>query len=169
VIKGGLRTLGGLERRFQIKGETGGVLILDDYGHHPSEIIATLKTAKESWPERRLIVVFQPHRFSRTQALYDRFVLSFNEADVLVVTDIYSAGERPIGGVAAQDLAGGIKAHGHKEVHYCAHHEGVLSTLLAVVRPGDVLLTLGAGDVYRIGDAFLKRYPGEGGSSLEFP
>ena len=101
VIKEGLRNLGGLERRFQIKGEKKDVLVLDDYGHHPTEIVATLKTAKECWPERRLVVVFQPHRFTRTSALYDRFAISFNEADILIVTPIYSAGETAMGGVTS--------------------------------------------------------------------
>ncbi|MBK5101174.1 MAG: UDP-N-acetylmuramate--L-alanine ligase, partial [Desulfobacteraceae bacterium] len=102
VIKRGLENLGGLARRFQVKGERGGVLVLDDYGHHPTEIVATLRTAKECWPERRLVVSFQPHRYSRTKALCDRFVISFNESDVLIVAPIFSAGENAIEGVNAE-------------------------------------------------------------------
>ena len=155
VIKRGLENLGGLARRFQVKGERGGVLVLDDYGHHPTEIVATLRTAKECWPERRLVVSFQPHRYSRTKALCDRFVISFNESDVLIVAPIFSAGENAIEGVNAEMLSRGIKEHGHKEVTFCESQEQVLPTLLSVVRPGDVVMTLGAGDIYRTGEKLL--------------
>ena len=92
VIKKGLKSLGGLARRFQVKGEQKDILVLDDYGHHPTEIIATLKTIKECWPDRRLVVAFQPHRYTRTQALFDRFVISFNDADILIVAPIFPRG-----------------------------------------------------------------------------
>ena len=157
VIREGLRSLGGLERRFHVKGQKGDILVLDDYGHHPTEIVATLKTAKECWPERRLVVAFQPHRYTRTKAVFDRFVISFNEADVLVVTSIYSAGEDPIDGVTGEGLAQGIKEHGHKEVIFCPQEEEVLSTLLSVIRPGDLVITLGAGNIYGVGDRLLER------------
>jgi UDP-N-acetylmuramate--alanine ligase len=155
VIKKGLKNLGGLARRFQVKGERGGVLVLDDYGHHPTEIVATLRTAKECWPERRLVVSFQPHRYSRTKTLCDRFVISFNESDVLIVAPIFPAGENAIEGVNSEMLSQGIKEHGHKEVIFCESQEQVLPTLLSVVRPGDVLMTLGAGDIYRVGEKLL--------------
>jgi len=157
VIREGLRSLGGLERRFHVKGEKGDIVVLDDYGHHPTEIMATLKTARECWPERRLVVAFQPHRYTRTQAVFDRFVISFNEADVLVVTSIYSAGENAIDGVTGERLAQGIKEHGHKEVIFCHQEEEVLSTILSVVRPGDLVITLGAGNIYGVGDRLLER------------
>ncbi len=157
VIREGLKSLGGLERRFHIKGQKGDILVLDDYGHHPTEIMATLKTAKECWPERRLVVAFQPHRYTRTRAVFDRFVISFNEADVLVVTSIYSAGESPINGVTGEGLAQGIKDHGHKEVIFCQKEEDVLSTILSVARPGDLVMTLGAGNINRVGDRLLER------------
>ena len=157
VIREGLRSLGGLERRFHVKGEKGGIVVMDDYGHHPTEIMATLKTARECWPERRLVVAFQPHRYTRTQAVFDRFVISFNEADVLVVTSIYSAGENAIDGVTGERLAQGIKEHGHKEVIFCHQEEEVLSTILSVVRPGDLVITLGAGNIYGVGDRLLER------------
>jgi len=157
VIREGLRSLGGLERRFHVKGEKGDIVVLDDYGHHPTEIMATLKTARECWPERRLVVAFQPHRYTRTQAVFDRFVISFNEADVLVVTSIYSAGESAIDGVTGERLAQGIKEHGHKEVIFCHQEEEVLSTILSVVRPGDLVITLGAGNIYGVGDRLLER------------
>ncbi|RLB31235.1 MAG: UDP-N-acetylmuramate--L-alanine ligase [Deltaproteobacteria bacterium] len=167
VIREGLRHLGGLARRFQVKGEAGGVLVLDDYGHHPSEIIPTLKTARTCWPERRLVVVFQPHRYTRTRALFDRFVLAFNEADVLIVAPIYEAGERPIQGVSSERLAQGIKEHGHKGVHLCGSREEVALLLESTIRPGDVVMTLGAGNIHEEGEALLRsleRFGGRTGS-----
>ncbi|MBU4426108.1 MAG: UDP-N-acetylmuramate--L-alanine ligase [Proteobacteria bacterium] len=157
VIKEGLKNLGGLARRFQLKGEKGDILVLDDYGHHPTEITATLKTAKECWPERRMIVVFQPHRYTRTEALFDRFVISFNEADVLIVTPIFSAGETAIDGVTAEWLSQGIKEHGHKDVIFSPTQEDALSTLLSILRPGDLVITLGAGDIHRLGTSLLDK------------
>ncbi len=157
VIKEGLKNLGGLARRFQLKGEKRDILVLDDYGHHPTEIAATLKTAKECWPERRLIVVFQPHRYTRTEALFDRFVISFNEADVLIVTPIFSAGETAIDGVTGEWLSRGIKEHGHKDVIFSPTQEDALSTLLSILRPGDLVITLGAGDIHRLGARLLDK------------
>lgn len=156
-IKKGLKDLGGLARRFQMKGERGGITVLDDYGHHPTEIAATLKAAKECWPERRLVVLFQPHRFSRTKLLFDRFVISFNHADILLLAPIYAAGENPIEGVNTEWLYQGIKGHGHKEVFLCENQDDILSRLEGLIKPGDVVMTLGAGDVYRLGEAFLKK------------
>ena len=155
-IKKGLRNLGGLARRFQIKGERRGVLVMDDYGHHPTEIAATLETARGCWPERRLIVVFQPHRFTRTKALYERFVTSFNDADILVVAPLYPAGESPMEGVDSEWLYRGIKEHGHKDVVLCESQEQILEILERTAEPGDVVLTLGAGNIHRVGDALLK-------------
>jgi UDP-N-acetylmuramate--alanine ligase len=157
AVQEGLKTLGGLARRFQQKGEERGVMLVDDYGHHPTEISATLETAKDCWPERRLVVVFQPHRYSRTKALYDRFTMSFNQADVLILAPIYSAGELPISGVDADWLCRGIKEHGHREVTVCGSKNEILQTLLGLTKPGDLVLTLGAGDIYRVGEELLKR------------
>ena len=157
VIKEGLKNLGGLARRFQRKGEKRNILVLDDYGHHPTEITATLKTAKECWPERRIIVVFQPHRYTRTEALFDRFVISFNEADVLLVTSIFSAGEAAIDGVTGEWLSRGIKEHGHKDVIFSPTQEDALATLLSILRPGDLVITLGAGDIHRLGPRLLDK------------
>ncbi len=157
VIKEGLKNLGGLARRFQLKGEKRDILVLDDYGHHPTEITATLKTAKECWPERRLIVVFQPHRYTRTEALFDRFVISFNEADVLIVPPIFPAGETAIDGVTGEWLSRGIKEHGHKDVIFSSTQEDALSTLLSILRPGDLVITLGAGDIHRLGVKLLDK------------
>jgi UDP-N-acetylmuramate--alanine ligase len=156
-IKEGLKSLGGLARRFQIKGEKGGILLVDDYGHHPTEISAVLETAKECWPEKRLVVVFQPHRFTRTEALYDRFTISFNQADLLILAPIYAAGESPLEGVDSEWLYQGIKEHGHREVNLCHSQDEILQLLLRVITSGDLVMTLGAGDIYHVGEELLKR------------
>ncbi|RLB42523.1 MAG: UDP-N-acetylmuramate--L-alanine ligase [Deltaproteobacteria bacterium] len=156
VIKEGLKDLGVLGRRFQIKGNEAGVTVMDDYGHHPTEIQATLNTARECWPDKRLVVVFQPHRYTRTKDLYDRFVKSFNQADVLVLTPIYPAGEDPLDGVDAQWLAKGIKEHGHKDVTTVGNNEAAVAELVRKVKKGDMVITLGAGDVYKVGERLLE-------------
>jgi UDP-N-acetylmuramate--alanine ligase len=162
-IKKGLHTLGGLERRFQVKGTENDIIVLDDYGHHPTEICATLAAARECWPERRLVVIFQPHRYSRTKALYDRFVMSFNDADVLILAPIYAASEAPLEGVDTGWLYRGIKEHGHKEVIHCVNRQDLLQVALAHLAPGDVAMTLGAGDIHDVGEALLKRLKVKGG------
>ncbi len=150
-IRAGLENLGGLKRRFEIRDEKDGILVLDDYGHHPTEIVATLSTAKECWPERRLVVIFQPHRYTRVRDSYDQFVISFNQADLLIITPIYGAGEEPIPGVDSDSIYQGIRDHGHRAVHLCACKEEAVSLLLKETREGDVVLTLGAGDVHLVG------------------
>jgi len=154
-IRKGLENLGGLERRFQVKGEKNGIILVDDYGHHPAEIAATLATAKECWPENRLVVIFQPHRYTRTRALYDRFVISFNQADLLIIAPIYPAGEKPIEGIDANWLYRGIKGHGHKDVYLGSNQDDILAILSSTVKKGDTVVTLGAGDIYRVGDEFF--------------
>jgi UDP-N-acetylmuramate--alanine ligase len=152
-----LREIEGVQRRLEVKGSTqSGVTVVDDYGHHPTEIKSTLQAVRQSWPDRRLIVVFQPHRYSRTKALFDDFTRSFYQADSLVVLPIYSAGEVPLKGVSSQDLYEGIRLHGHKDVVFENDPKGALSHLRNLVEPGDILLTLGAGDVWKVGEAFLK-------------
>ncbi len=156
VIREGLTALGGLARRLQIKGEEKSILFMDDYGHHPTEIMATLRTVKACWPEKRLIVAFQPHRYTRTQALLERFVISFNDADVLVVTPIYPAGEAPIENITSENLVRGIREHGHREVILCSDQNTVIPTLEKLAVPGDLVLTLGAGDIHREGEGLMK-------------
>jgi len=156
VIREGLRALGGLARRFQVKGEKGGILLLDDYGHHPTEILATLRTVKECWTDRRLVVAFQPHRYTRTRALLDRFAIAFNDADILVVAPIYPAGERPIEGVTAEGLAQRVREHGHKEVIHCPRQEDIVPVLRDLLRPGDLIMTLGAGNIHQEGDRLFE-------------
>jgi UDP-N-acetylmuramate--alanine ligase len=147
----------GVQRRFQIRGEAQGVLVVDDYGHHPAEIRATLAAAKAGF-DRRVITVFQPHRYTRTQYLRKEFLTAFYQSDVLVVMDIYPAGEAPIPGVHARDLADGIAAHGHREVIYMdGDRDGIVRYLCESTRSGDLVLTLGAGDVGQLGAEFLAR------------
>jgi len=155
VIKSALETLGGVQRRLEIKGEIAGFTILDDYGHHPTEIKTTLQALKESWPDRRIVVAFQPHRYTRTQALFDEFTRAFYQSDLLVVLPIYPAGEKNIPEVDGPVLCEGIKAHGHKEVHYRKDFAAAIRLLKKVLKSGDILLTLGAGDVWKIGTQIL--------------
>ncbi len=145
----------GADRRFQLKGEAGGIMVIDDYGHHPVEILATLSAAKKGWG-RRTVVVFQPHRYSRVQALLTEFARAFYDADLLVVTDIYPAGEKPIQGVDAEAMARAIKEHGHKNVSVVRDLESVPAWLVSQAREGDMVITLGAGSVHRAGDRFLE-------------
>jgi UDP-N-acetylmuramate--alanine ligase len=156
-IRQGLKELCGPDRRFQVKGEKADIIVVDDYGHHPTEIEATLETAKTSWPDRRLAVVFQPHRYSRTRDLYDRFVKCFDQADLLIVTPIYSAGESMIEGVDSEWLYQGIKDHGHKDVILCKDLAEIQSLLAEKVRPGDTVITMGAGNIYKAGNDLLER------------
>ena len=147
----------GVQRRFQVRGEVGGVLVVDDYGHHPAEIRATLAAAKAGF-DRRVLTVFQPHRYTRTQHLMQDFFTAFYQSDVLLVMDIYPAGEAPLPGVHARGLAEGIAAHGHREVHYMdGDRQGILDFLCEDTRPGDLVLTLGAGDVGQLGAELLAR------------
>lgn len=143
------------DRRFQFKGEEAGVLVVDDYGHHPTEIKATLAAAKIGSAGRRIVVLFQPHRYTRTQDLMEEFARSFNNADVLFVTDIYAASEDPIPGINAEVLTEAIKRYGHKNAQYIGPLEGAPEILSEHLREGDMLITLGAGTVNRAGDKVL--------------
>jgi UDP-N-acetylmuramate--alanine ligase len=157
TIQRALAGFAGVQRRFQVRGSAGGVTVVDDYGHHPAEIRATLAAAKAGF-DCRVVTVFQPHRYTRTHHLRQEFLTAFNQADVLIVLDIYPAGEPPIPGVTAEDLAEGIRAHGHRNVIYLGSDRArVLDHLVDVTRPGDLVLTLGAGDVSQLGPELLKR------------
>src|SRR5262252_6581926 len=155
TIARALSEFSGAERRFQFKGEEQGVTVVDDYGHHPTEIKATLSAARIGAPSRRIVVLFQPHRYSRTNDLMDEFASAFNNADMLLVTDIYAASETPIEGVDAEVLSGRIKSYGHKNAEYVGALEGAAEQLLTTVREGDLVITLGAGSVHRSGDQLL--------------
>jgi UDP-N-acetylmuramate--alanine ligase len=156
IVRQALGSFSGVQRRFQIKGEWDGVMVVDDYGHHPTEIKATLSAAKSGWG-RRTVVVFQPHRYSRTRDLFKEFLTAFNQADVLFLIGIYPAGEDPIPGVNVQGLYEGIKGHGHKDVTLVLDKSAILDRLLPRLKPGDMVFTLGAGDVWKTGEALIER------------
>ena len=156
VIQDALRHFAGIQRRFQIKGEKRGILIVDDYGHHPMEIQATLKAARTGW-SRRIVAVFQPHRFTRTQALFQDFLTAFYDADILILTEIYPAGEDRIEGVEAKALFEGIREYGHKDVTFVADKRQIVSHLLKVIEPGDLVITMGAGDIWQVADELVER------------
>ncbi len=143
----------GTKRRFEHKGTVGGVTVIDDYAHHPTEIRATLAAARERYPERRIWAVFQPHTYSRTKALLDEFAASFADADHVIVTDIFAARERDTLGLSADDI---VQRMAHPDARHIAGLEAVADHLLAHLRPGDVLITLGAGDGYLIGERVLR-------------
>jgi UDP-N-acetylmuramate--alanine ligase len=149
VTKHSLATFGGVARRFTIVGTSGGVTLVDDYGHHPAEVRATIEAARRAYPAEgnRVVVAFQPHRHTRTRDLFDDFTRAFNLADVLIVTDIYAAGEAPIPGITAERLVQAIREHGHHDASYVADKNDLPEVLERVVRPGDVVIALGAGDI----------------------
>ena len=181
-IARGVAAYAGVDRRFQIKGEAaapprpdsaeggvgvggaapgsdaggvGTVLVVDDYAHHPTEVEATLMAAARGWPDRRVVAVFQPHLYSRTRDLADDFARAFYDADVLVVTDVYPAREAPIEGVSGRTVADRARQYGHRDVHYVADKEALPDALRGLARPGDLVVTMGAGDVWRYGEQFL--------------
>jgi len=157
AIKNALENAEGVQRRLEIKGSAAGITVIDDYGHHPTEIKTTLEALKQSWPDRRKVVVFQPHRYTRTQALFDEFTRSFYGSDLLIVMPIYSAGEPAMAEVSSRLLSDGIQAHGHKDVRYADSAEQAVALLSQVAKEGDVVLTIGAGNVWQVGEQFLKQ------------
>ncbi len=156
TIAEGFEDFCGVQRRFQVKGEVQEVMVVDDYGHHPVEIKATLAAARAGW-NRRVFAVFQPHRYSRTQALFDDFVTAFYQADQIAVLDVYAAGEEPIAEVSAEKLAEGISGHGHKMCNYTGDIEATVAHLMETVQPGDIVITLGAGNVWQVGEMLLQQ------------
>ncbi|MEP7273408.1 MAG: UDP-N-acetylmuramate--L-alanine ligase [Acidobacteriota bacterium] len=158
VIAAALESFRGTERRFQIKGriesERDGIIVVDDYGHHPTEVRATLAAAKSSG--RRLVVLFQPHRYTRTEKLFEEFARSFYDADVLLICDIYAASEDPIAGITAEALCDEIERFGHRNVRYIGGVEAGATAIAEVVQPGDLVLTLGAGNGWKAGEEFLE-------------
>jgi UDP-N-acetylmuramate--alanine ligase len=168
-IKEALKAFGGIQRRFEFKGEVLGVKVFDDYGHHPAEIMETLKAAKEQilvtrgqeTSERgRLVVLFQPHRYSRTKDLIQEFSASFADADLLYLMDIYAAGEKPIEGVTSEVLRKAIEGKRKKRVIYISDRDALLKTISETLRVDDVFFTLGAGDVWKVGEELLREMRG---------
>ena len=145
----------GIHRRFETKGEPRGILVLDDYGHHPTEIRATIGAIRDSW-RRPLTVIFQPHRFTRTRDLFEEFLTAFEGADRLILTEIYAAGEDPIAGATGEALYQAIKRKGHLDVEFMPDKDAIVEQLAGGLESGDVVLTLGAGDIYKVGEALVE-------------
>jgi UDP-N-acetylmuramate--alanine ligase len=152
VTKQALATFGGVGRRFTVVGDVSGVKLIDDYAHHPAEIRATLDAARNAFPvdNHRIIGVFQPHRYSRTRDLFDDFARAFNHTDLLFVTDIYPAGEAPIEGVTSEKLVASIRRYGHQGVEFAHDKATIVDRIAELARAGDVVVSLGAGDINRV-------------------
>jgi UDP-N-acetylmuramate--alanine ligase len=155
-IRTGLESWQGVGRRFEIKGEAGGVLVVDDYGHHPTEVAATIAAARSSY-ERRLFVLFQPHRYTRTQALAAEFGRCFDGAHRVFVTDVYAAGEKPIPGVSAASIVERVEKEGKAAIEHVRTYEDGVRRIGEEVRTGDMVITMGAGDVTKAGDLLLAQ------------
>jgi UDP-N-acetylmuramate--alanine ligase len=145
-----------VRRRFEKKGDAGGITVLDDYAHHPTEIEATLDAAHQGFPDRRIVAVFQPHMYSRAQNFMDEFARSLFNADMLVLTDVYGAREEPIEGVSGERLAERAEQFGHRAVHYVPVKTDLPARLQEMTEAGDVVLMLGAGDIWRASEAFVE-------------
>jgi UDP-N-acetylmuramate--alanine ligase len=157
LIRKALAAYAGVERRFHLRGEAGGIMVVDDYGHHPTEIKATLAAAKQGWGGRRLVVLFQPHRYTRTRDLLEDFAKAFDQSDVLFLADIYAAGEQPIPGVSGAKLADIVREAGHPSVTFVEHKDQLVDQVLPHLKSGDLVMTLGAGDIWKTGLGLLGR------------
>lgn len=155
-VKEGIEKFSGVYRRWEKKGEVDGMTLYDDYAHHPTECRATLSGVKAGW-RRRVVCVFQPHLYSRTRDFYEEFGKSFLLSDVLVVTDVYPAREEPIQGVTGELITNAAKKFGHKEVHYVPDKKTIPAFLKSIVKNGDIIITMGAGDIWKFGEEFLKQ------------
>ncbi|HHO52499.1 MAG TPA: UDP-N-acetylmuramate--L-alanine ligase [Deltaproteobacteria bacterium] len=156
-VQEGLHEFTGVQRRFTLVGEPGGVMLVDDYGHHPVEIEATLEAAEAAWPERRVIAVFQPHRFTRVRDLWNEFCSAFNRAGEVVVCPVYAAGEEPIEGVDHEHLAAELRDRGHRGTRAVGSLDEAVSLLTDEVTPGDIVITLGAGNVNQVVRELMER------------
>lgn len=156
VIRESIESFTGVERRFQTRGQERGITVIDDYGHHPTEIRATLAAAR-ACDFKRIHAIFQPHRYTRTQHLMDEFAMSFHQADSVYVLDIYAASEQPIEGVTGLELANRMRGFGHRCVEYAGSIENAVESVLHGIREGDLVLTLGAGNVWQAGEMLLDK------------
>ena len=161
-IAEGISSFSGVMRRFQVKGESQGIIVIDDYAHHPTEVQATLQAARAGWSDRRIIAVFQPHLYSRTRDLFNEFGLSFFDADILVLTDVYPSREQAIEGVSGEMIAKAAIDYGHRQVHYQADKTQLPAFLKDLCQEGDIVITMGAGDIYRYGERFLEELKNKG-------
>ena len=159
VIRIGLTQYSGVDRRFQVRGEQAGITVVDDYGHHPTEIRATLAAARLC-QYKRVLAIFQPHRYTRTQHLMDEFAKSFNAADAVFMMDIYAASEQPIEGITAEALCERMTAFGHRSIQYVGSLDRAVDAVIQAAQPGDCILTLGAGNVWQAGDKILEQLKG---------
>ena len=159
-VKAGIEKFTGVFRRWEVKAELQGLTIVDDYAHHPTEIKVTLTGVKAGW-RRRVICVFQPHLYSRTRDFYDDFGRSFFNADVLVITDVYPAREEPIQGVSGELIANAAREFGHKQVHYVPDKKSIPEFLMKIKQEGDIIITMGAGDIWRFGEQFIGMLKGK--------
>jgi UDP-N-acetylmuramate--alanine ligase len=161
TIQESLGAFQGVQRRFTLRGKEAGITVIDDYGHHPTEIKAVLSAARQISP-KRIAALFQPHRYSRTQGLFDEFLTAFHDADLLYITDIYPASEKPIEGVTAEALCNEIRKRGHKTARYVGALETSVDEVLKDLRDGDMLITLGAGDITTVGPKIVERLRNRG-------
>ena len=152
----GLESYTGIGRRFELKKEVNDILIIEDYAHHPTEIGATLEAARKGW-KRRVVGVFQPHRYSRMSLLMDEFATSFNQADILISTEIYPAGEQPLPGITGEALCVEIQKFGHKGVFFEPELEGVVERVASLAQPGDIIIVMGAGSIYQVIPDIIRR------------
>ncbi len=159
-VKAGIEKFTGVFRRWEVKAELQGLTIVDDYAHHPTEIKVTLAGVKAGW-RRRVICVFQPHLYSRTRDFYDEFGRSFFNADILVLTDVYPAREEPIQGVSGELIANAAREFGHKQVHYVPDKKNVPDFLMKMKQEGDIIITMGAGDIWKFGEQFIAQLKGK--------
>jgi UDP-N-acetylmuramate--alanine ligase len=161
-VKAGIEKFTGVFRRWELKADIGGIMVVDDYAHHPTEIAATLAGVKAAW-RRRVVCVFQPHLYSRTRDFYEDFGRSFFNADVLVLTDVYPAREEPIQGITGELIANTAKEYGHKHVHYVPDKKQIPDFLMQLKRQGDIIITMGAGDIWKFGEEFINKLKKTGG------
>ena len=154
TIIAGINSYSGVRRRFEIKGEAQGIIVVDDYAHHPTEVEATLQAAKKGW-DRRIISVFQPHLFSRTKIFYKEFAKAFMSSDILLITDIYPAREKPIDGVSGKLIFNAAKSEGHKNIYYINDLEEINDTLDKITEENDMVITIGAGTIWRYGQSYF--------------
>ncbi|MCX5873641.1 MAG: UDP-N-acetylmuramate--L-alanine ligase [Deltaproteobacteria bacterium] len=166
TLKEALESFPGVQRRFTRRGEAAGVTVIDDYGHHPAEIRAVLLAARQM-AEKRIAVLFQPHRYSRTKALFEDFLTAFHDADLLYIMDIYPASEKPIEGVSGERLCEGIRARGHKKARFLSDRSSLAGEIAHELESGDMLITLGAGDVTKLGPQILEELENRKGVLLE--